>query len=372
MIKINLKSILFALMATSMMCFANAQTGDYYMTMPNVQANGGGTVTVPVSLNNAGGIFSMQIEVFLPDGVDIVNVEGTERVANAEYFNFAQNDQYTDDNLRYRRIIIGNVQNMMESAISGNEGVLLNITFQLHDGEDVYPIQLKNLQYINPPTFALNYMDDVTANITALNHFFTFPEDIQATYNETVTFPLYLNNSTGLLSVQIDLIMPDGVEFVDATRSERIADADFFQYGTEDKYTEDGLRYRRVIFANLYSTESAVSGNEGPVVYYTLKMPYHADGTYPIRVTNIQFFNPPTYAVEYIADAEGTINVTQTPLLVGDVNHDGSVSIADVTALIDVLLGVGDGCQICGDVNESQDLSIADVTALIDKLLGVY
>jgi hypothetical protein len=55
----------------------------------------------------------------------------------------------------------------------------------------------------------------------------------------------------------------------------------------------------------------------------------------------------------------------------GDVNHDGSVSIADVTALIDYLLGSDNGvCDICADVNGDNAVSIADVTALIDMLLG--
>lgn len=72
-------------------------------------------------------------------------------------------------------------------------------------------------------------------------------------------------------------------------------------------------------------------------------------------------------------------NVQQVTLLqghgyqLGDVNHDGSVTISDVTALIDYLLagdGAASGCAICGDVNESGDVTIADVTALIDMLLS--
>ena len=55
----------------------------------------------------------------------------------------------------------------------------------------------------------------------------------------------------------------------------------------------------------------------------------------------------------------------------GDVNHDHSVSIADVTALIDYLLGGDNGaCLICADVNGVGGVTIADVTALIDKLLS--
>ena len=56
---------------------------------------------------------------------------------------------------------------------------------------------------------------------------------------------------------------------------------------------------------------------------------------------------------------------------IGDVNHDGNVSIADVTALIDYLLdGSFEICTTCADVNGDTNVTIADVTALIDKLLG--
>ena len=55
---------------------------------------------------------------------------------------------------------------------------------------------------------------------------------------------------------------------------------------------------------------------------------------------------------------------------VGDVNHDHTVNIADVTALIDYLLGSGNVCTTCANVNGDDGINIADVTALIDKLLN--
>ena len=54
----------------------------------------------------------------------------------------------------------------------------------------------------------------------------------------------------------------------------------------------------------------------------------------------------------------------------GDVNHDGTVTIKDVTNLIDYLLGSGEICMICADVNADGTVSIKDVTDLIDLLLG--
>ena len=53
----------------------------------------------------------------------------------------------------------------------------------------------------------------------------------------------------------------------------------------------------------------------------------------------------------------------------GDVNGDGSVTIADVTALIDLLLN-GGTAPAAADVNGDNAVTIADVTALIDMLLG--
>ena len=54
----------------------------------------------------------------------------------------------------------------------------------------------------------------------------------------------------------------------------------------------------------------------------------------------------------------------------GDVNNDGNVSISDVTALIDYLLGSNTNINTdAADCNTDNNISIADVTALIDYLL---
>ena len=55
----------------------------------------------------------------------------------------------------------------------------------------------------------------------------------------------------------------------------------------------------------------------------------------------------------------------------GDVNDDSAVNIADVTALIDYLLGSSNNVnELAADVNGDKAINIADVTALIDMLLS--
>ena len=95
--------------------------------------------------------------------------------------------------------------------------------------------------------------------------------------------------------------------------------------------------------------------------------------------------------VEYGTDAEGNEEVTlfifkcyngmavykigtnidagePDPGLVGDVNGDGEVNIADVNAVIDMILSGNTSAS--GDVNKDGEVNIADVNSIIDLILG--
>ncbi len=57
--------------------------------------------------------------------------------------------------------------------------------------------------------------------------------------------------------------------------------------------------------------------------------------------------------------------------VVGDVNNDGAVTSADVTAIYDFLLNSDTSSIISGDVNNDGNITAADVTAIYNILLGV-
>lgn len=60
-------------------------------------------------------------------------------------------------------------------------------------------------------------------------------------------------------------------------------------------------------------------------------------------------------------------------VLIGDVNNDGSITIADVTALVNIILGKdaeGQYNHNAADVNDDSTITIADVTALVNIILG--
>lgn len=77
-------------------------------------------------------------------------------------------------------------------------------------------------------------------------------------------------------------------------------------------------------------------------------------------------------AGEVTAYADVMGEVTAPATRIGDVNMDGSVSISDVTTLIDYLLSgqANPFDSLAADVNTDNTISISDVTSLIDLLLS--
>ena len=66
-----------------------------------------------------------------------------------------------------------------------------------------------------------------------------------------------------------------------------------------------------------------------------------------------------------------TLVFSTTDFVLGDVNNDGLVTIADVTALVNIILGKTNEYDIeIADVNGDQAVTIADVTALVNIILG--
>ena len=74
---------------------------------------------------------------------------------------------------------------------------------------------------------------------------------------------------------------------------------------------------------------------------------------------------------QYVAVGKTRYEVLETlGRPVGDVNGDKTVTIADVTALVDIILGKAESVGDVADINTDHSVTIADVTALVDIILG--
>ncbi len=79
--------------------------------------------------------------------------------------------------------------------------------------------------------------------------------------------------------------------------------------------------------------------------------------------------------VTYVGVAYNSYCTTVSGVTPGDVNKDGSVTIADVTALVNIILGKDNTEPYqydheAADVNRDEGITIADVTALVNIILG--
>ena len=169
--------------------------------------------------------------------------------------------------------------------------------------------------------------------------------------------------------------------------------------GTKMEYDPETETYTATVFIEAdktfgFTTEIDINGDMGGWNYVNLyRFGPVCDGVGPFDLTEDQLGQqlPLGWGLDECTDVHvlraGTYEITvslqhnyviigrisepEHGYEVGDVNHDNSVTIADVTALIDYLLGSStNACPICADVNGDEDVTIADVTALIDFLLG--
>ena len=100
-----------------------------------------------------------------------------------------------------------------------------------------------------------------------------------------------------------------------------------------------------------------------------------ADGECVVKMTLELFSRQGFFPPSYVHKAYGpTITVrfvkgnVPEPGKVGDVNGDGEVNIADVNAVIDMI--VTQSTEKNGDVNNDGEVNIADVNSLIDLILN--
>ena len=150
-------------------------------------------------------------------------------------------------------------------------------------------------------------------------------------------------------------------------------------YWTNNKPNNDKIQLVTLLPADNKLSKYSESGDTWPQYGRTAL----TDETSPATVLNMEAYGDITGKAGYLGKpvTEMVINKDGTASFwymkeehnyaIGDVNHDGDVNIADVTALIDMLLSNGNAtCTLCADVNGDSEINIADVTALIDKLLN--
>lgn len=188
--------------------------------------------------------------------------------------------------------------------------------------------------------------------------------DFEIVVGESKTIALILDNDTAYSAFQTDIYLSDGLEieqedgeYIIDLNSERTAKS----HVVSTFKREDGAIRVFVTSQNL----ATFKGNSGDIAYIQIKATnaFPSSGTISLKNS----IAAESDATRHIL-ADCTAKAGELSTLKGDVNGDGEVNIADINAIIDMILsGRSDPS---GDVNGDGEVNIADINAVIDIILS--
>lgn len=194
-------------------------------------------------------------------------------------------------------------------------------------------------------------------------------EDFSIAPGETRTVSIMLNNETAYTAFQSDIYMPVGLT-IEQEDGEYIFD--LTNRKGRDHNIASQLQIDGAIRVMSYSPSiKAYSGNSGPLVTFQVTADNDFKGHATILMKTILLIT--TAGVEIAFGDEECLVTIPNSALKGDVDDDGNVGIADVSLLIDYLLGSYFYIFNTenGDMDDDNNISIADVAILIDTLLRI-
>lgn len=178
---------------------------------------------------------------------------------------------------------------------------------------------------------------------------------------ETMQVPVILLNDTAYSGFQTDLYLPDGLS-LDTEYDEYIIDLtsrrDNSHTVTANLLSNGAIR----IYVSSLSARP-FSGYSGAIMTLSITADNSFSGTAIVELKNSICAEP--IGTRHVLKDEACI---VNPGKAGDVNIDGEVNIADVNAIIRMILA--SNMSIFGDVNCDGEVNIADVNAVIRIILN--
>ena len=212
----------------------------------------------------------------------------------------------------------------------------------------------------------------VKTNVSAAdNVIYVEPFIAEAGTEGQITFAM--RNTTDIRGFQFDLYLPEGVSVVKKSTGRIVGELCADRLPEDDEhdlsFSEQADGAIRILCSSLY--EETFTGNDGPLM--TLKVKYAADmaeGDYPIVMRNMKLTENDIsmfYQTEYL---ESILTIGAS--IPGDVNGDERVTIADVTMVVDYLMGRSPANfnAAAADVDGVGGVTIADALAIVNIILG--
>ena len=190
---------------------------------------------------------------------------------------------------------------------------------------------------------------------------------------ESKTLSVELENETTMIAFEFWMRLPEGVTIAKDEDGDFAVTKNSTRLGKHDltvALDNDG-RYHFLCYSNPIRN---IKNNSGELLSIELVCAENvADGNYTGSIENIIFSDQNKNRID-LADCSFNVTIC-TATVAGDVNNDTEITIADVTALVNIILGKDNEEPYkynhkAADVNGDGAISIADVTALVNKILG--
>lgn len=198
-----------------------------------------------------------------------------------------------------------------------------------------------------------------------------FFEKAEAFAGKPLTLSLKMNNTQEITGVQCDIYLPEGMTFAKDEDGYYLAELSTERTTTAKTNIFDAvLQSDGALRILASSTKSAAfSGNSGEVATIIINVSENmADGDYPIVIKSIELSDKSgnNYSVSRVKST-----VTVASYLLGDVNADGKVNVADITVIANNILNLPNTTFIeaAADLNVDGKVNVADITCLANLIL---
>lgn len=190
---------------------------------------------------------------------------------------------------------------------------------------------------------------------------------------ESKTLSVELENETTMIAFEFWMRLPEGVTIAKDEDGDYAVTKNSTRLGKHDLAVaqDDDGRYHFLCYSNPIKT---IKGNSGELLSIELVCAENvAEGNYTGSIENVIFSDQDKNRID-LADCSFDVTIG-TATIAGDVNNDTEISIADVTALVNIILGKDNEEPYqynhkAADVNGDKVISVADVTALVNIILG--
>ena len=218
-------------------------------------------------------------------------------------------------------------------------------------------------------------IDDFSVVVTASGPYVPvdtlYIDDFSIESGKTLNVPVIMDNEiTNVAAVQFDIAMPTELSIPQAgngdysiTLTERMSDNHYVIANSKDN---GDIRVVAVSFP-----PADFSGNSGSVMNIDIQAIENFTGTTEFIVKNVVMTTADAHTEISVPDFVVVVTVVKgANHVIGDVNCDGVVTSADITALYNYLLNSDETFIATSDVNGDGAITSADVTMVYSILMG--